>query len=223
MKKWITSALMILSLSFVNAQKDVTQFLDLPIDGYKTDMIQKLKTKGYKVSKYSQDILSGEFNGTDVNIAMATNNNKVWRIAVIEESSTNEQNIKIKFNNLIQQFSNNKRYISKADSTITEYTIPDDENISYEILVHKKRYSAVFYQKSLKYDTLFKEYNMLKLKENLSVDEKKRLEDLNIEMYKEITNSINKPVWFMIQEDEGSYKIIIYYDNVYNQANGDGL
>ncbi len=33
----------------------------------------------------------------------------------------------------------------------------------------------------------------------------------------------NKIVWFMINEHYGRYYINIYYDNVYNQANGDDL
>ena len=32
------------------AQKDVTQFLDIPVDGYKPEMIEKLKSKGYTIN-----------------------------------------------------------------------------------------------------------------------------------------------------------------------------
>ena len=130
------------------AQKDVTQFLDIPVDGYKADMIKKLKSKGFTINKYSGDALDGEFNGTDVNIFIATDNNKVWRIGVFDVNRTNETNIKIRFNNLIQQFVNNKRYFAHPDSTIAKYRIPKEEDISYEISVNKKRYEAVFYQKN---------------------------------------------------------------------------
>ena len=123
----------------LQAQKDVTQFLDIPVDGYKPEMIKKLKSKGYTINQYKDDILEGEFNGTDVNIIIATNNNKVWRIAVFEVNTTDETNIKIKFNNLIRQFVNNNRYSTEADSTIAKYTIPKEEDISYEITVNNKR------------------------------------------------------------------------------------
>jgi len=89
------------------AQKDVTQFLDIPVDGYKPEMIEKLKSKGYTINQQSEDVLDGEFNGTKVNIVIGTNNNKVWRIAILDEYTTDETNIKIRFNNLIQQFVNN--------------------------------------------------------------------------------------------------------------------
>lgn len=32
-----------------------------------------------------------------------------------------------------------------------------------------------------------------------------------------------RSVWFMISESYGEYSILMYYDNVYNQANGDDL
>ncbi len=35
--------------------------------------------------------------------------------------------------------------------------------------------------------------------------------------------SENKPVWFKIVENYGKYSIVIYYDNVLNQANGQDL
>ena len=42
------------------AQKDVTQFLDIPVDGFKPEMIKKLKSKGYTINRYSEDILDEE-------------------------------------------------------------------------------------------------------------------------------------------------------------------
>lgn len=205
------------------SQKDVTQFLDIPVDGYKPEMLQKLKSKGFTTNRNKEDILNGEFNGTDVNIIIATNNNKVWRVAVLDANSTDETNIKIRFNNLIKQFVNNERYSTEADSTIAKYTIPKDEDISYEITVNKKRYDAVFYQKSLKYDALSKEKDILLAKEKLTDKEKERFGDLIVEMFSETMNSLNKQVWFMINEDYGKYSIVIYYDNAYNKANGKGL
>lgn len=58
-------------------KKDVTKFLGIPVDGTKTEMIQKLKAKGFT---YNQrlDCLEGEFNGREVKIFVVTNNNKVY-------------------------------------------------------------------------------------------------------------------------------------------------
>lgn len=214
--------ILIFPVSFYG-QKDVTQFLDIPIDGYKPEMIQKLKSKGFTSNRIKEDFLNGEFNGTDVNIVIVTNNNKVWRVAVFDENYTDETNIKIRFNNLIKQFVNNNRYSIETDSTIAKYTISKSENISYEITVNKKRYEAVFYQKSLKYDSLVQEKDILMAKEKLNDQEKERLSNLLVEIFRESMNSLNKQVWFMISEDYGKYCIVIYYDNAYNKANGNGL
>lgn len=186
-------------------------------------MIQKLKSKGFTSNRIKEDFLNGEFNGTDVNIVIVTNNNKVWRVAVFDENYTDETNIKIRFNNLIKQFVNNNRYSIETDSTIAKYTISKSENISYEITVNKKRYEAVFYQKSLKYDSLVQEKDILMAKEKLNDQEKERLSNLLVEIFRESMNSLNKQVWFMISEDYGKYCIVIYYDNAYNKANGNGL
>ena len=150
-KKILLLFILLITPLVIYAQKDVTQFLDIPVDGYKSEMIKKLNSKGFTNKRNNLDILDGEFNGTDVNIVIVTNNNKVWRVAVLDVNPTDETNIKIRFNNLIQQFVNNKRYSTQADSTIAKYTIPKDEDISYEISVNKKRYEAIFYQKSVKY------------------------------------------------------------------------
>ena len=205
------------------AQKDVTQFLDIPVDGYKAEMTQKLKSKGFTNNQNKEDILYGEFNGTNVNIFLGTSNNKVWRIAVSDVNPTDETNIKIRFNNLIQQFNNNSRYSEQTDSTLAKYTIPDDEDISYETTVNKKRYEAVFYQKSLKYDSLIKESAILFAKDTLNDNEKEKLKILISDVMEESLNSLNKQVWFMIKENYGKYRIIIFYENEYNKANGKGL
>jgi len=206
------------------SQNDVTRFLDIPIDGFKNEMIQKLKSKGYTLIPNSKDKLEGEFNGTNVQIGINTNNNKVWRIIVAEANESGQANIKIRFNNLIKQFSENQRYLKQADTTVAKYTIPDDVDISYEILTKKKRYEAIFYQKTLKYDSISNEKELLFAEDNLNEKESKRLTELISESFKENLNCFNKPVWFMIQETGyDKYRIVIYYENEYNKANGEGL
>jgi len=205
----------------------VTQFLDIPVDGFKPEMIKKLKSKGYTI-KQCKDILEGEFNGTDVNIGIATNNNKVWRIAVMDANYTDEINIKIRFNNIIQQFMNNERYITEPDSTITKYTIPKEDDISYEITVNKKRFEAVFYQKYIKKDSLSRELKRkkrpsLKKKDSLTDKDFEILQPLIADLVTESLNSINKQVWFMIDRKYGKYRILMFYKNEYNKADGSGL
>ena len=44
------------------AQTDVTKFLGIPVDGDKSEMKEKLKSKGFTQSPYVEDVLTGVFN-----------------------------------------------------------------------------------------------------------------------------------------------------------------
>ena len=188
--------LLLITSSSVFTQKEVTKFLGIPVDGYKSEMIQKLKAKGYKYNS-TKDCLEGEFNGRDVEIGVVTNNNKVYRIAVFDKNYSSETDIKINFNNLCHQFERNDKYFS----LIEDQTLSENEDISYEMMVHNKRYEAIFYQK-LEYEVDYSDVdNALSAIENME----------------------KKTVWFMINEHYGKYGLLLFYDNGYNQANGDDL
>ena len=62
--------------------------------------------------------------------------------------------------------------------------------------VHNKRYQASFYQFDFK--------------------------DLELDSTL-IDSTLNRVVWFMIDEQYGEYRILMYYDNKKNQANGEDL
>ena len=211
--------MLLISSLFIYAQQDVTKFLGIPVDGSKSEMIQKLKAKGYTSSPLDKDVLVGEFNGADVNIHVVTNNNKVYRIMICDVNNIDERAIQIRFNRLCEQFVNNSKYSSLP---LEEYMIPDDEDISYEITVHKKRYEAVFYQKTdetfmaKQIEAAFPQYT----KEQLANPS----EELRAEIVNFVTQYISKKaVWFMINERLGKYCITMYYDNEYNNANSEDL
>ncbi len=141
MRKFITLIAMIVLAAGLHAQKDVTKFLGIPVDGTKSEMIQKLKAKGFTYNQ-KEDVLEGEFNGEKVNIAIVTQGNKVWRIMVADKSRRGETQIRIRFNNLLSQFENNPKYMPYNSNK----RIEDDENIGYGIIAEKKQYEAAFYQ-----------------------------------------------------------------------------
>ena len=180
MKKILTLAVVLMTTIALFAQegKDVTKFLGIPIDGYKSEMISKLKAKGFTSTSYDKNVLEGEFNGKDVYIHVVTNNNKVYRIMVVDKNYVGETSIRIRFNTLLSQFENNSKYIGLGNKTISE-----DEDLGYNITVKDKRYQASFYQ----------------------------------------NGDWNKSVWFIIDKNYGKYGIVMYYDNCYNQANGEDL
>ena len=212
----------------IYAQKDVTTFLGIPVDGHKSVMRQKLIGKGYVPKKVGNDeYFVGEFNGTDVHIYIGTNNNKVFRIMLCDANTQSEAGIKNRFNRLVSQFESNKRYTALGD-----YTLSDSEDISYEMNVHNKNYEAIFYQipDMQKADTLamqerirneiLKKYTLEQL-ENPTEEINNELKETILSMSMDVL--LKKPVWFTICESYGEYYITMYYDNEYNHANGEDL
>lgn len=190
MKKLLSIVVLLIWTVASYAQQDVTKFLGIPVDGTKSAMIQKLKAKGFTYNQTS-DYLEGEFNGSNVIITIGTNNNKVYRVMVMDANDSSEGNIKIRFNNLVHQFNNNQKYKPLS----SDFILSEKEDISYEMLVHNKRYEADYVQLPTNVD-----------EEGLSK------EDL-----------MKHSVWFMIAERYGKYRIFLFYDNGYNQANGEDL
>ena len=219
---------MIATITSFAQQKDVTSFLGIPVDGTKTEMKQKLIAKGFVPKKFGdEEFLEGEFNGCNVNVYIRTNNNKVYRIMVADNFTVDEAQIKIRFNNLVSQFENNKRYFP-----LDKYTLSDEEDISYEMTVHNKNYDAYFYQvpDMEKADTLALQEKVRN--ELLSKYTEAELKNPSEEITKEIANTtikigselmLMKPVWFKIVRVNGKYFICMYYDNEYNHANGEDL
>ena len=226
MKKVIFS-LVLCCISIVStAQTDVTKFLGIPVDGNKREMIRQLKSKGFTQSPYADGVLKGKFNGTDVNVHIATNNDKVCRIMVCDANTMDEANIRIRFNILCEQFKNNAKYCSLSEE---DPKLKEDEDISYEMNVHNKRYEAIFYQLP---DTTSANYNIELQSLISSKYTKEQLENPSKEISQDIytmatmyalEKTAKKPVWFMISEYYGKYYISMYYDNEYNRANGEDL
>lgn len=226
MKQLITLITFILISICAHAQSDVTKFLGIPVDGSKKEMIRNLKSKGFNTIPYEDDVLKGVFNGTNVNVHVITNGDKVCRIMVCDENPIDERSIQIRFNKLHDQFKNNPNYIAFEDNTIS-----DDEDISYGLNIDNKRYEAVFYQIPAEFnDTmaisekiapiLISKYSTEQLQ---NPTEEIRQDIINITTTYMTYLCTKKPVWYMISERYGKYSIIMFYDNEYNRANGEDL
>ena len=193
MKKLFSLLLVLFACAMSYGQDEpyVTRFLGIPVDGTKSEMISKLKAKGFSSVPGVDGLLEGEFNGKNVYVNVQTNNRKVWRIGMSDKSGCDETQIRINFNNLCRQFEANSKYVGPDGQEI-----PDGEDISYQMSVNNKRYEALFYQKPQTGDLM------------TDVSWPYRL------------------VWFMIDEDSqryGQYVIRMYYENGYNEANGEDL
>ncbi|MCI7466103.1 MAG: hypothetical protein MSB01_07435, partial [Bacteroidales bacterium] len=124
MRKFLTLLAMIAISASVFAQKEVTQFMGIPVDGSPTEMVKKLKAKGFKTDeKFMQpikqglidwdgpEVLTGRFNGERVILGLLVEQNKVWRICLSDKDSRDETQIKRRFNTLVRQFENNDKYV----------------------------------------------------------------------------------------------------------------
>ena len=140
MKRFLVTFLFVLATIVSIAQDNNTiKFLGIPIDGTKKEMISKLQAKGYEYDASSDDLF-GEFNGTNVIISVQTVNNRVWRIVIVDANvNDDEANVKARYNKLFKQLSNNGKYKVCGGSALGE-----EEDISYEMTVHNKRYEADF-------------------------------------------------------------------------------
>lgn len=137
MKKIILLAILA-AVQFCSFGQNTMKFLGIPIDGSKEQMISALKNKGYTYD-VRNDMLEGEFNGEDVIIFIKTNNNKVCAVGISDSKSVDEAQVKVRFNTLYYQFQNNGKY-----ELISGNELSDEEDISYEMTVHKKEYKAYF-------------------------------------------------------------------------------
>lgn len=71
-----------------------------------------------------------------------------------------------------------------------------------------------------KYPDLIKFSSKYK-KDLLDVNNISEADEINLlDLYQEMSN---KMVWFRISEYYGEYRILMYYDNLYNRSNGEDL
>lgn len=207
MKKILTLIALLMLVGTMQAQRQVTTFLGIPVDGTKAEMKRKLVAKGFTPKGYGDnEYLEGEFNGRDVLLGIVTNNNKVYRIAVADANSVDEANIRIRYNTLIQQFEANNKY-----ETIHAIPIDEDTDISYEMTVKNKTFEADFFQKS----------RALTTDKNATDKTSSAVGTESTEQ--QAQDKFKRLVWFRIMENFGKYGITIFYDNGYNEANGEDL
>lgn len=228
MKKILLPIFLSILLTASAQQKDVTTFLGIPVDGSLPSMVQKLKAKGFIDEGHG--ILSGKFNDQDVLLSIITYKNKVCRIMVWEKTPWTETDIKIRFNTLCHQFENSNKYIRAYDE---DYFIPKDEDISYEMQIHNKRYDATFLQKIDETKTdlrqkinekLLQKYTEAQI-EDPTEEEAEEMSCIVDDVIYDVINDVvrNKCVWFTIMKDTGRYYIVMYYDNNHNRSEGDEL
>ena len=234
MKRLLSFVIGILIMCFtVFGQSESTlKFLGIPVDGSKSEMVAALKDKGFRYDSNS-GFLVGDFNGMESHIGIVENHGKVYRVVVFDANTYDAGQIRIRFNNLIHQFENsNGKYYYIVQNEI----IPEDEDISYEINVHDKQYSATFIYNPLYgndelrdklVNEVVEENKLLLEKKGITPEEFYSDKDNYIQVFSSIVDKIFQmskgSVWFQIFEYYGKYYIGLYYDNLINKPNGEDL
>ena len=240
MKRLLSFVIGILIMCFtVFGQSESTlKFLGIPVDGSKSEMVAALKDKGFRYDSNS-GFLVGDFNGRESNIVIVENHGKVYRVVVFDANTSDEGQIKIRFNNLIHQFENSN---GKYYYTVPNNPIPEDEDISYEISVNNKQYSAEFIYNPLYgndelrdrlINEVIEELGLEKIKDEKTAggitygefysDKDKYNQLISSLVGLKIIQMSNSSVWFTICNHYGEYFIGIYYDNLINKPNGEDL
>lgn len=228
-KVFLTLVLVFMSVLYSNAQRIPVEFMGIPVDGTKIDMINALKQKGFTQS--IDDMLEGEFNGIDVYLVVNTTKNKVDRIALFNRIPFSEEGAKVQFNALCDQFESSPKYIKAVDED-KDFRIPMEEDISYQILVNHKRYEANFCQKIDLNTTEVQDSIQEEVKKLLSATSKdsiineERTSDLSavVESFLTTFATYKRNVWFLLSRlESGKYNLLLFYDNEYNRPHGEDL
>ena len=235
MKKILTLIALLMLVGPMQAQRQVTTFLGIPVDGTKAEMTNKLIAKGFTLKAIEDtEFLEGEFNGAKVHLYIITHNNKVWRIMLCDATPTDENNIKIRFNTLIRQFEANNKY-----ETINAVPIDESVRLLNAMMEEHKIFEAAFNQKESTVtkdgeasdnDTHTEITRTVTATRILgpSIKERKEIDNATLSIGSEalkkiIQNQYQSPVWFRIAGKYRGYYICMYYDNEYNKANGEDL
>lgn len=140
MKKFLFIILIAIINNITTAGQNAIEFLGIPVDGSREEMVRNIISKGFKYHDYSVvDGLIGEFNGEDVVIRLETVNNKVYRVNISETTLRNRSEAKIHFNDMYKQFMNSGKYT-------LAWGKPIDENvdITYEMNAFGKQFDVGF-------------------------------------------------------------------------------
>lgn len=128
-------------------QKEVTTFMDIPIDGPVVSFISELQKKGFKYTPENNyknaHMLEGVFNGQWAQIAVLADRNKVLSVGVIINVEGAEH-AKLKFNSLHAQMARNWKYFNCQEPTVP--FIADDVDIEHELRYKKTEFRAIFFQ-----------------------------------------------------------------------------
>lgn len=211
--------------SFITDSKDekrdnILLFMGIPVDGAPEDVEQYLLSKGFEKESY-EDHLTGVFNGEKVEIRINDNHGKVDCINVAYERTSDENDTRIKYNNLLSRFNRNSKYVS----LMPREELPLGERVYWNIEENSKYYDTIYFTlipgtpaNSWK-DEFLLEYKLRygKPVNTLSYEE---IEEVMFCLPSTVSDAVKGIVWFTMVNQ---YTININYVNLRNRPRGEDL
>lgn len=207
------------SSGLVETDESVLKFMDVPIDGLKSQMIVELEDKGFRGDLSGK--MTGMFNGEKVSLSISTNHGLVDGVMVEYPRCERSNDTRVKYNVLLSRFNRNAKYVSVSPRA----EIPAGEDILNNIGRNSKYYDAVYFflrpEISVKQWTedfkqeYQKHYN--KPQQGLSYEE---MEEALFCLPMKTTSAVSGVVWFTMSDP---YSIIINYVNLNNRPRGEDL
>lgn len=202
------------------ARPGVIKFMDLPVDGNRRALESALEKKGFSREYRSQEEMNGIFNGESIELIISTNHDVVDRIQ-IKYPRLQQEELVIKFNNLISRYGRTNKYVTLRDNR----PIPESEDVYDGIYLKKKRYDAIYYYLEPDVDaaewkaSFMREYNQ-RYSKDLQTLSQEEVEEIMFCLPEEIVNSISGVVWFYLPD---ANHLEIFYDNMKNRPHGEDL
>lgn len=116
------------------------KFMDIPIDGPEEQFFDALKAKGFK-KDYSDNFVTGMFNGEQVKVYLSTNHKIVDRVRVVYPYCSEENDTRVKYNMLLSRFNRNAKYVCVNPCG----EVPASEKISWKLHENTKAYDAIYF------------------------------------------------------------------------------
>ena len=225
MKRIVVFLVLFVNSVVMFGKRDVTRFMGIPVDGTKSEMLEKLKANGFASFTKEKDILQGECDGRMVNVYLETYHDKVWQVVVADVYTLDGEGIKERFNGLCEQFSSDPDYFGRI---LTEdgNVIPD--SVDVETMMSQGMCRAIYVYKC--YDDEgedkskeLNDYFLTKYTQNEIDSPTNEIED-DMETMKNdyYTQFISRYEFFIdiVQKSKGNYFILMRYVNKCNNEMG---
>lgn len=195
----------------------VPNYEGVEIDGTKEEFYHALTNKGYYYN-IDSTYVKGIYKNRLCNVIAVSNKETgmVWRVAISYQNPVTADSAKILFNSLVKGFGEDTLNYIPVNYDFWEFIIDDKENISKEIIINNKQYTAEYYQiTGSPTDEKYKRQWITSTQipaQYAGTPESELLEMYDYEVFSKKLVTIR-----IVREGNNDYNILIYFDNEHNK------